>query len=102
MQRRNNKQPASSAGFKSIEPTDETTQPQVAVMPAQATQDRATDSLNRLTRLPRLFTIAQVAEYLGVSQRTVRRMVKTRVLPVVRIGRSMRVSESALARLVTS
>jgi excisionase family DNA binding protein len=52
--------------------------------------------------LPRLFTIAQVAEYLNVSQRTVRRMVKTRVLPVVRIGRSIRVSESALARLVTS
>jgi len=53
-------------------------------------------------RLPRLFTIAEVAEYLGISQRTVRRMIKSRVLPVVRIGRSMRVSESALARLVTS
>ncbi len=53
-------------------------------------------------RLPRLFTIAEVAEYLGISQRTVRRMVKIRVLPVVRIGRSIRVSESALTRLVTS
>ena len=53
-------------------------------------------------RLPRLFTIAEVADYLGVSARTVRRMIKTRALPVVRIGRSMRVSESALARLVTS
>lgn len=53
-------------------------------------------------RLPRLFTIAEVAEYLGVSQRTVRRMIKARVLPVVRIGHSMRVSESALTRLVTS
>jgi excisionase family DNA binding protein len=53
-------------------------------------------------RLPRLFTIAEVAEYLGISQRTVRRMIKTRVLPVIRIGRSMRVSESALLRLVTS
>ena len=53
-------------------------------------------------RLPRLFTIAEVAAYLGVSPRTVRRMIKTRLLPVVRIGHSLRVSEIALARLVTS
>jgi excisionase family DNA binding protein len=52
--------------------------------------------------LPRLFTIAEVGAYLGVSQRTVRRMIKARELPVVRFGRSIRVSESALARLVTS
>ncbi len=53
-------------------------------------------------RPPRLFTIVEVAEYLGVSPRTVRRMIKTRVLPVVRLGRSIRISESALSRLVTS
>jgi excisionase family DNA binding protein len=52
-------------------------------------------------RLPRLFTVVEVAEYLGVSPRTVRRMIKTRALPVVRLGRSIRISETALARLVT-
>jgi excisionase family DNA binding protein len=53
-------------------------------------------------RLPRLFTVTEVAEYLGVSPRTVRRMVKARVLPIVRVGRSIRISEAALARLVTN
>lgn len=46
---------------------------------------------------PRFFTIAQVAEALNVHIRTVRRWIKSRVLPVHRIGGVVRIAEADFA-----
>ena len=45
---------------------------------------------------PRLFSVADVADRLGVSEKTVRRMLDRSDLPAHRIGRLLRVSESDL------
>lgn len=43
-------------------------------------------------RLPsKLFTVSEAAQYLGVAQVTVRRMVAVGKLPHVKVGRSIRV-----------
>lgn len=48
-----------------------------------------------------LLTVAEVATYLQVSIRTVRRLIASGELEVVRIGRAVRVSEEALNTLLT-
>jgi excisionase family DNA binding protein len=48
--------------------------------------------------IPRLLSIAQVALYLGVSQKTVRRLIKDGQLPSHRIRGQLRTSEADLAR----
>ena len=50
---------------------------------------------------PRLLTVKDVAERLQVSERTVHRLIEAEELAVIRIGRSVRVSEEALKRLLT-
>jgi len=50
----------------------------------------------RSTLPPALVTLAEAAERLGVSVRTLRRRVKDGTLPVRRIGRSLRVDLDAL------
>lgn len=50
---------------------------------------------------PRLLIIKDVAERLRVSERTVHRLINAKELAVIRIGRSVRVSEEALKDLVT-
>ncbi|MHB8958364.1 MAG: helix-turn-helix domain-containing protein [Candidatus Limnocylindrales bacterium] len=47
-------------------------------------------------RLPLLLTLPDVARELSVSDRTVARLVGARVLPTVRIGRSVRIPSDAL------
>ncbi|WP_198376345.1 helix-turn-helix domain-containing protein [Neoroseomonas rubea] len=44
----------------------------------------------------RLFTVEQTAERLNVCGKTVRRLIKAELLPAVRIGRAVRVSEDDL------
>jgi excisionase family DNA binding protein len=51
-------------------------------------------------RLPQLLTVAEVAEGLRVSAKTIRRMVARGDLPVIRIGRAVRIMEAEYARLV--
>lgn len=48
----------------------------------------------------RLLTVAQVAELLQVSPRTIRRLVAAGQLAVIRVGRAVRVHPSALAELL--
>jgi excisionase family DNA binding protein len=50
--------------------------------------------------LSRLLTLAQVADFLQVSQKTVRRLVARRRLPCVRFGRVLRFSPADLLRFV--
>lgn len=48
----------------------------------------------------RLYTADDVAELLHVSTRTIRRMIATGQLPVIRLGRAVRVHPSALTELM--
>ena len=50
---------------------------------------------------PRLLTVRDVAERLQVSGRTIHRLIEAGDLTVIRIGRSVRVSEEALKDLLT-
>jgi excisionase family DNA binding protein len=54
-----------------------------------------------LSSAPRLLTIKDVAELLQMSTRTIHRLVACGDLAVIRIGRSVRVSEEALNTLLT-
>ena len=47
-----------------------------------------------------LLTVEQVAGFLSLSERTVRRLVKGNKLPIVRIGRSVRIRPPTLAALI--
>ena len=50
--------------------------------------------------LPRLLTIPQLASYLNVSSKTVRRWVATRRIPCVRIGTRIRFERGDIASWV--
>lgn len=50
--------------------------------------------------LPRLYTCDQVADYLGVSVRTVKRLIGSGKLPALRLGRALRVRHEDLLGLV--
>ena len=50
---------------------------------------------------PRLLIIKDVAERLQVSDRTVHRLIDAKRLAVIRIGRSVRITEGALRDLLT-
>ena len=56
----------------------------------------------RVSRLDPLLTIAETAGILNVSQRTVRRLVASRAIGVVRIGRSVRLRRKEIEMLVAS
>ncbi|MEK6704069.1 MAG: helix-turn-helix domain-containing protein [Planctomycetota bacterium] len=45
-------------------------------------------------------TVREVADALRVSQATIRRLIAASKLPAMRVGRSVRVDRSVLARLV--
>ena len=48
----------------------------------------------------RLYSIPAIAERLDVSQKTVRRLIESRRIAVVKIGRLVRIPESAVTNLV--
>ena len=50
---------------------------------------------------PRFLTVAEVAELMRVSKMTVYRMVHSGELPAVRMGRSFRVPELAVDKLIS-
>lgn len=49
-----------------------------------------------------LLTVRQAAEFLRLSQRTVRRMIADGRLPAMRIGRSIRISRAAYNQFVAT
>jgi excisionase family DNA binding protein len=49
-----------------------------------------------LSKLPRLFTVSEVAQHANVCSRSVRRWIKDGQLSVHRLGRQLRVSEDDL------
>ncbi|GAA4418362.1 hypothetical protein GCM10023169_07850 [Georgenia halophila] len=50
---------------------------------------------------PRFLTVAEVAQLMRVSKMTVYRMVHSGDLPAVRMGRSFRVPEAAVEKLIS-
>ena len=45
---------------------------------------------------PRLLSIAEVARYLGVSEKTIRRLLRDGLLRSYRVGRQLRISQEDL------
>jgi excisionase family DNA binding protein len=52
--------------------------------------------MNAPSRLPRLLTVEETAEALGVSTKTIRRRIEAREIPVHRPGRLIRIAEADL------
>jgi len=48
-------------------------------------------------RLPQLLSIRQVADHLGVSTRTIRRLIQAGQIPSHRVGRQLRVRDVDVA-----
>ena len=48
------------------------------------------------------YTVAQIAEYLGVSERTVRRWIRDRKLTADRLGRAVRIAGSSLGAFLAA
>ena len=55
-----------------------------------------------LVRANRLLTVAKVADGLGISAKTVRRLIARKAIVIHRIGRQIRISEADLAIYIRS
>ena len=55
---------------------------------------------NGTTRADRLLTVAEVAEVLGTTERFPRRLIDERRIRFVRVGRHVRIPESALREFI--
>jgi excisionase family DNA binding protein len=53
-------------------------------------------------QVERLLTVAQVAELLGTTERFPRRLIAERRIRFVRVGRHVRISESALREFIAA
>lgn len=53
-------------------------------------------------RLPRLYTVKETANYLGVSAKTVRRFIDRGQLPCQRAGHQIRISDTDIRVLLTT
>jgi len=53
-------------------------------------------------KVERLLTVAEVAELLGTTERFPRRLIAERRIRFARIGRHVRIPESALCQLITA
>jgi excisionase family DNA binding protein len=53
-------------------------------------------------RVERLLTVAQVAEMLGTTERFPRRLIAERRIRFVRVGRHVRIPESAVAEFIAA
>jgi len=53
-------------------------------------------------RVERLLTVAQVAELLGTTERFPRRLIAERRIRFVRVGRHVRIPESAVAEFIAA
>ena len=60
-------------------------------------QHTGTGANQGIGKLPRLLTIGEVAEYLGVTERHVRRLVAERRIPFVKWGHLLRFDREEIA-----
>ncbi|MGH9117140.1 MAG: helix-turn-helix domain-containing protein [Acidimicrobiales bacterium] len=72
-------------------------------MSATATEAHPTRTIRGAPRPPlRLLTVAEAADYLSVSVRFVRRIIHERRIPVVSLGRHVRLAEADLEAFVAA
>ena len=64
-------------------------------------QDRTQAAISRRLS-PALLTVDDVAEHIGASTRHVRRLIERGQLPIIRIGKLVRVAPDDLARLIAA
>jgi excisionase family DNA binding protein len=57
---------------------------------------------SRVAHVERLLTVAQVAELLGTTERFPRRLIAERRIRFVRVGRHVRVPESAVREFIAA
>jgi excisionase family DNA binding protein len=57
---------------------------------------------NRAARVDRLLTVGQAAELLGTTERFPRRLIAERRIRFVRVGRHVRIPESALGEFIAA
>jgi excisionase family DNA binding protein len=57
---------------------------------------------NRAARVDHLLTVVQVAELLGTTERFPRRLIAERRIRFVRVGRHVRIPESALREFIAA
>lgn len=57
---------------------------------------------SRAAQVERLLTVAEVAELLGTSQRFPRRLIAERRIRFVRVGRHVRIPESAVGDFISA
>jgi excisionase family DNA binding protein len=60
------------------------------------------EEMTPLTRLDRLLTVAQVAELLATSERFPRRLIAERRIRFVKVGRFVRIPESAVREFIAA
>jgi excisionase family DNA binding protein len=63
-------------------------------------EQNAQRSETKQTILPRLFSVSDTAQHLGVSARTVRRWIDEESLSIHRLGRQIRIAEPDLASFI--
>lgn len=54
------------------------------------------------TPQPRLLTLEEVADRLGITHRMARRLISERRVPVTKVGRLVRVADDALAAYIAA
>jgi excisionase family DNA binding protein len=57
---------------------------------------------SQVAQVERLLTVAEVAELLGTTERFPRRLITERRIRFVRVGRHVRIPESALREFITA
>ena len=57
---------------------------------------------SQVAQVERLLSVAQVAELLGTTERFPRRLIAERRIRFVRVGRHVRIPESALAEFIAA
>ena len=69
---------------------------------AEAKHTRAIRSRRLDDNETEFFTIAQVAEFIGVSERTVQRWIRSGAVPVHRFGRLVRISDADISAFLAA
>lgn len=95
------RQPHQIGTSRSIERSDPTDLPAwVLVAPKQV--DAVASGRPMPLATDEWLTLAEVAQYLRLSKRTVSRMIKAGRLPAKRVGRAVRIARSQLITMLTS
>ena len=95
------RQPHQNDTFCSIKRSNPTDLPAWVLVAPKGVDAAASDGATPLAA-DEWLTLAEVAQYLRLSKRTVSRMIKAGRLPAKRVGRAVRIARSQLITMLTS